>query len=80
MASADFSFPLRKEISRGKFILFPLIMPDLHIPVTTGIWAFPFIAGLPLKHALYLISVRHNQLLLLASFRFLFTEDTLAIR
>ena len=80
MASADFCFPLRKQTSRGKFIFFQLIMPDLHITVTVGSWAFPFIAGLPLKHALYLISIRHNQFLLLASFRFPFTRDTLAIR
>ncbi len=77
MTSAD---SLKKKIrgSRGKLHNPSLESARFTASITYSYWTLPFIAGLSILTALYLISVRQIQALLQASFGFLITQDTLA--
>ena len=69
------------EISRDKVVDFRRVLPDLLYEITVDIWAFPIYGSvaLPSKPCIRFLFVRTTTLLM-ASFRFRVTPDTLANR
>ncbi len=66
------------KLSRDKVIIFPCVLPDLPIWVTVDIWAFPIHSSvaLPCEPYIRFLCVRTSSLLM-ASFRFAVTRNTL---
>lgn len=69
------------EMSRDKMIDFHRVLSDLPYGITIEVWAFPIYARLPFPFEPYIrfLFVR-TSILLMASFRFVVTYNTLANR